>query len=63
MPDRLAEVFAKLRSGQALSEEEIMLLVGHSSSAMTNVYFGDMYQGQVKITESTCSSTEMKASI
>jgi integrase len=41
MPDRLAEVFAKLRSGQALNEEEIMLLAGHSSSAMTNVYYGD----------------------
>ena len=41
MPDRLAEVFAKLRSGQSLDEEEIMLLAGHSSSSMTNAYFGD----------------------
>lgn len=41
MPDRLAEVFAKLRSGQALNEEEIMLLAGHSSSSITNIYYGD----------------------
>lgn len=41
MPDRLAGVFAKLRSGQALNEEEIMMLAGHSSSAMTNVYYAD----------------------
>lgn len=41
MPDRLAGVFAKLRSGQALNEEEIMMLAGHSSSAVTNVYYGD----------------------
>lgn len=41
MPDRLAGVFAKLRSGQSLNEEEIMLLAGHSSSAMTNAYYGD----------------------
>lgn len=41
MPDRLAEVFAKLRSGQSLNEEEIMMLAGHSSSNMTNAYFGD----------------------
>lgn len=41
MPDRLSEVFAKLRSGQSLNEDEIMLLAGHSSSSMTNAYFGD----------------------
>ena len=41
MPDRLASIFAKLRSGQALNEEEIMLLAGHGSSAMTNAYYGD----------------------
>ncbi|OYO25899.1 tyrosine-type recombinase/integrase [Janthinobacterium sp. PC23-8] len=41
MPDRLAALFAKLRSGQALSEDEIMMLAGHSSSTMTNVYYGD----------------------
>ena len=41
MPDRLAALFAKLRSGQALSENEIMMLAGHSSSTMTNVYYGD----------------------
>ncbi len=41
MPDRLAGVFAKLRSGQALNEEEIMMLAGHSSSAITNVYYAD----------------------
>ena len=41
MPDRLAGVFAKLRSGQALNEEEIMMLAGHSSSTMTNAYYGD----------------------
>jgi len=41
MPDRLAELFAKLRSGQALNEDEIMMLAGHSSSTMTNVYYGD----------------------
>jgi len=41
MPDRLAALFAKLRSGQALSEDEIMMLAGHSSSTMTNAYYGD----------------------
>lgn len=41
MPDRLAEVFAKLRAGHALTEDEIMMLAGHGSSAMTNVYYGD----------------------
>lgn len=41
MPNRLEPIFAKLRNGQSLNEEEIMLLAGHSSSAITNVYFGD----------------------
>lgn len=41
LPDRLTAVFAKLRAGQVLSEDEIMLLAGHSSPAMTNAYYGD----------------------
>ncbi|WP_407304067.1 tyrosine-type recombinase/integrase [Acinetobacter sp.] len=41
MPDRLAEIFAKLRAGHALNEDEIMALAGHGSISMTNVYYGD----------------------
>ena len=41
MPDRMHEIFAKLRSGQTLTEEEIMILAGHGSSAVTNIYYGD----------------------
>lgn len=40
-PDRLAEVFAKLRAGHALNENEIMLLAGHGSSSMINAYYED----------------------
>lgn len=41
MPDRMAEIFAKLRRGEALTEQEIMQLAGHSSLGMTNAYYGD----------------------
>jgi cobalamin biosynthesis Co2+ chelatase CbiK len=41
MPDRLAEVFAKLRAGHSLNEDEIMMLAGHGSISMTNAYYGD----------------------
>lgn len=41
MPDRMMEVFAKLRRGEKLSEQEIMQLAGHGSMAITNVYYGD----------------------
>lgn len=41
MPDRLATIFAKLRAGHALNEEEIMALAGHGSISMTNAYYGD----------------------
>lgn len=41
MPDRLAEIFAKLRAGHALNEDEIMMLAGHGSISMTNAYYGD----------------------
>ena len=33
--------FAKLRRGEALTEQEIMQLAGHSSLGMTNAYYGD----------------------
>jgi integrase len=41
MPERMSDIFAKLRRGEALLEQEIMLLVGHGSMAMTNTYYGD----------------------
>lgn len=41
MPDRLADIFAKLRRGESLTEQEIMQLAGHSSLGMTNAYYGD----------------------
>ncbi len=41
MPDRMADIFAKLRRGEALNEQEIMALAGHGSMAMTNAYYGD----------------------
>ena len=37
----MAEIFAKLRRGEALTEQEIMQLAGHSSLGMTNAYYGD----------------------
>jgi len=41
MPDSMNEIFAKLRRGEPLNEEEIMKLAGHGSMAMTNAYYGD----------------------
>lgn len=41
MPEKMSDIFAKLRRGEALLEQEIMQLAGHGSMAMTNAYYGD----------------------